>query len=113
MIANTNPKFQIGKPVGTPGCLEAIAAAGQTPAEFLDRHVRLDPGDLDKEDQQANEDALVHGGRIFSAFNTKQNVKLWCITEADRSSTCILLPADYLSKVVLSCKSSPSGNQHC
>lgn len=33
--------------------------------------------------------------RIFSAFKTAKDVKLWVITEADRSATTILLPSEY------------------
>jgi hypothetical protein len=33
--------------------------------------------------------------RIFSAFQTAKNVKIWCITEADRSATTLLLPSEY------------------
>jgi hypothetical protein len=34
------------------------------------------------------------GARIFSAYETPAG-KIWYITEADRSSTCILRPEDY------------------
>ena len=95
MISSNKPKFDLGSVVATPDAIEALSQSGQFLAEFLARHVRLDSGDLESEDQQANKDALVHGGRVFSAFHTKQNVKLWIITEADRSSTCCLLPSNY------------------
>ena len=42
-----------------------------------------------------NDEALVNGERILSAYRTCKGVKLWVITEADRSSTCILLPEEY------------------
>ncbi len=32
------------------------------------------------------------GDRILSAYRTLKGVKLWVITEADRSSTVVLLP---------------------
>lgn len=35
------------------------------------------------------------GARIFSVYRTLEGVKVWVITEADRSSTCILLPDEY------------------
>jgi hypothetical protein len=31
----------------------------------------------------------------LSAYRTKRNDKLWVITEADRSATTLLLPAEY------------------
>ena len=87
--------FPLGQAVATPGALEALQEAGQNPAEFLNRHVNGDWGDLDAEDKSANERALHDGSRIFSAYSTSAGVKLWVITEADRSSTCILLPSEY------------------
>ena len=48
-----------------------------------------------EEDQQANEDALLQGERLLSVYRTSKDVKLWVITEADRSSTCVLLPDEY------------------
>jgi hypothetical protein len=33
--------------------------------------------------------------RIFSAFKTAKGMKIWVITEADRSSTTTLLPEEY------------------
>jgi len=46
-------------------------------------------------DRQANDEALVSGERLLSAYKTLRGVKLWVITEADRSSTCCLLPEEY------------------
>jgi hypothetical protein len=96
MIANNNlPKFPLGQLVATPGALEALQAAGQSPAESLDRHVRADWGEVDAHDKAANDEALVHGERLLSAYRTRKGEKLWVITEADRSSTCVLLPEEY------------------
>jgi hypothetical protein len=87
--------FPLGHCVATPGALEALAAAGQTPKQLLDRHLSGDWGEVDGEDQQANQDALVHGERLLSAYRTTSGVRLWVITEADRSATTILLPEEY------------------
>lgn len=95
MVAIPSPLFPLGQLVATPGALEALQEAGQSPAEFVQRHVRGDWGIVSQDDYQSNEEALSSGERIFSAYNTKKGVKLWVITEADRSSTCILLPDEY------------------
>ena len=95
MIEVSRPKFALGKLVATPGALEVLAEAEQTPIEFIARHIRGDWGEVCEEDKQANEDALQHGERLLSAYHTKKGVKLWVITEADRSSTCILQPEEY------------------
>ena len=63
--------------------------------DLLRRHASGDWGDLSPEDLRANEEALKDGDRLLSAYNLKSGVKLWVITEADRSSTCILLPDEY------------------
>jgi hypothetical protein len=88
-------RFSLGQTVATPGALAALTEAGQSPCEFLHRHCSGDWGDVDAEDQQSNEDALLHGERLLSAYRTAKGVKLWVITVADRSSTCILLPDEY------------------
>jgi hypothetical protein len=44
---------------------------------------------------RANDRALRDGGRLLSAYRTARGTRLWVITEADRSSTCILLPEEY------------------
>lgn len=89
------PRFLLGQIVGTPGALEALESNGQTPMELLQRHVVLDPGELDEEDQQANENAVAHGERILSSYLLNDETKIWIITEADRSATTLLLPDEY------------------
>lgn len=89
------PRFPLGQTVSTPGALNALTEAGQSPTLFLSRHRVGDWGDVCAEDKQANEDALLHGDRILSSYRTANGTKLWVITEADRSSTCILLPTEY------------------
>ena len=91
----TKPKFSLGQLVATPGALRALEEAGQSPGYFLDRHMVGDWGEVDAEDQRANDEALVSGERLLSAYKTLLGVRLWCITEADRSSTCLLLPEEY------------------
>jgi hypothetical protein len=88
-------KFPLGQTVATPGALDALTQAGQSPAVFLDRHVQGDWGEVDAEDKRANDLALVHGERLLSAYRTVKGDRLWVITEADRSSTCILRPEEY------------------
>jgi hypothetical protein len=54
-----------------------------------------DWGEVPPEDIKENELSLQHGFRLLSAYRTCAGDKLWMITEADRSSTCILLPEEY------------------
>jgi hypothetical protein len=89
------PLFPLGQVVATPAALAAIENAGQQPGEFLARHVSGDWGDLDEHDIAENEFSLLQGLRLLSAYQTSVGEKIWVITEADRSSTCILLPEEY------------------
>ena len=88
-------KFPLGQLVATPGALQALQEAGQSPAFFLDKHISGDWGEVCAEDKRLNDEALVSGERLLSAYRTLRGVKIWIITEADRSSTCCLLPSEY------------------
>lgn len=92
---NPEPRFPLGQIVATPGALEAFRAADQTPEEFLARHVSGDWGNLDEEDKAENELSLEKGFRLLSAYQLSTGVKIWVITERDRSATTILLPDEY------------------
>jgi len=61
----------------------------------LKQHRFGDWGDLCAEDKEANETALQFGGRLFSVYHDRKDVKFWIITEADRNTTTVLLPDDY------------------
>jgi hypothetical protein len=87
--------FQLGQMTATPGALNALQQTGEVPFDFLQRHLNGDWGDCDKEDAHSNDVALARGGRIFSVYHLKDDTKIWVITEADHSSTCILLPSEY------------------
>ena len=89
------PRFTLGRVVATPGALAAIEKAGQQPGDFLARHVSGDWGEVLPEDVKENEFSLKNGFRLLSAYRTRAGDRLWVITEADRSSTCILLPEEY------------------
>jgi hypothetical protein len=89
------PRFELGQVVATPGALEAAKNAGDYLTPYLMRHQRGDWGTLCDEDTQANEDALTCGARLLSAYHLKDGTKVYIITEADRSSTCVLLPEEY------------------
>lgn len=85
--------FTLGAVVATPSLLSQVPATEWGPA--LQRHARGDWGEICEEDAEANQDALQHGYRLMSVYSAKDGTKFWIITEADRSSTCVLLPEDY------------------
>ena len=87
--------FPLGRVLATPGALDAMIRANQTPDEFLRRHIAGDWGELDAHDLAENLYSLKHGFRILSSYRTKAGTVVWVITEADRASTTILLPQEY------------------
>ena len=48
-----------------------------------------------EEDKAENELSVRQGFRILSAYRLCTGVKIWVITEADRSATTLLLPSEY------------------
>ena len=92
---NTIRRFALGQTFITSGAEEALMIAGQTGIEFLRRHMSCDFGELADEDERENELSLRAGFRVLSAYRTAKGQKIWITTEADRSSTTILLPSEY------------------
>jgi len=101
MTINGKPKFNLGQILATPGALDALQDSGQNVQFFLARHVRGDWGEgLCDEDKMLNDQALVDGSRLLSAYTMLNGQKLWLITEAcddqgQRLATTALLPSEY------------------
>ena len=93
--AMENAKFLLGQLVTTPGALAALSQANQNPVEFLSRHQLGDWGEVPTEDKKENDFSVLNGLRILSAYTLTTGVKIWIITEADRSVTTILRPEEY------------------
>jgi len=106
-------RFPLGRLFATPGALESlaeirdaskpysvqVAAQSEEPMSlvlpYVQRHSEGDWGDVSADDWKANDDALTSGERLFSAYEIGAGKRLWVITEADRSSTTVLLPDEY------------------
>jgi hypothetical protein len=88
------PLFSLGRVVATPGALNALVEAGQDPGELLERHQSGDWGDIPREDAAENRRSVRHGWRVLSSYPIGSS-RIWILTEADRSSTCLLLPEEY------------------
>lgn len=86
--------FPLGNVGATPGALDLLDRTSTNAAIFLGRHQRGDFGTVGAEDAQANNDAIEEGNRILSSY-TLGGERMWIITEADRSSTTLLLPEEY------------------
>jgi hypothetical protein len=95
MIQISKPLFPLGEVVATPGAIEALEKAKTSAWDLLRRHVAGDFGEVDQDDWQANLEAIKDDARILSAYTLTTGERIWVITEADRSSSCLLLPQDY------------------
>lgn len=101
------PKFITGSVFTTNGIateMEKIPLFSVLCQEFLNRHRNGDWGDLVQEDKELNEEALLSDGRLLSSYNLNEemkskissnDVKVYIITEWDRSATTILFPSEY------------------
>ena len=93
--------FSLGQIVATRGVLGSVPAARVRDA--LARHVRGDWGTVCAEDGDRNTEATHEGLRIVSAYPIDPALPakgyganvFWIITEADRSTTTVLLPDEY------------------
>lgn len=63
-------------------------------AQLLARHARGDWGTVDAHDAAINEQGLHEDGRLLSSYEVDDRT-VWVITEADRSATTVLFPADH------------------
>jgi hypothetical protein len=80
------PKFTLGNIVATPGVLAAFQYAPDSYWPYLRRHNEGDWGEISSKDRVENELSLLEGFRLLSAYTTKSGIKIWIITERDRSS---------------------------
>ena len=92
---NNRPLFAIGALCSTPGALAALEQANVAGVILLMWHATGDWGEMDEDDRRANELAVAEGSRVFSSYTLATGAKVWVITEADRSSTTLLLPEEY------------------
>ena len=89
--------FPLGTTHITPGALDLLAATGVAPAALLARHAAGDWGAVPPEDARENALSLREGFRLVSSYPVGDDpaARVWVITEADRSSTLLLLPDEY------------------
>jgi hypothetical protein len=87
--------FELGKLYTTGGAIRAFEQAQEMPFSYIVRHQFGNWGELCAADREQNEKALIQGGRIFSVHHLSTGVKIYVITEADRSLTTVLLPCEY------------------
>jgi len=71
--AERKPLFDLGQLVATPGALAALEKSGQSPMDFLSRHVTGDWGEIPEEDRKENQFSLEKGFRLMSSYRTTAN----------------------------------------
>ncbi len=86
-------KFSLGQVVMTRGIAQRIPP--EEVLHALSRHVSGDWGEVCEEDRRENEYSLKKGFRLLSVYRSTSGTTFWILTEADRSSTCALLPEEY------------------
>lgn len=90
--------FRLGACVATAGAARLLGEGGGdwrfNAAPLLARHQDGDWGEVSTEDARENELSVREGFRVVSSYWVGGST-VWIVTEADRSSTCILLPEEY------------------
>ncbi|TSA39080.1 MAG: hypothetical protein D4R63_09995 [Methylococcaceae bacterium] len=83
----------------TPGIMDLVKHFQLPTHAFIARHQAGDWSEMSEEDAEENRLSIKEGRRVFSAFIYKPQpdigINIWIITEADRSSTTVLLPEEY------------------
>ena len=90
-------KFPLGKLVWTRyinDCVADNAQFAKFVTDSLARHGMGDWGEISESDKRENNFSLDKHLRLFSVYK-KDKFVIWVITEADRSTTTILFPAEY------------------
>ena len=107
--------FETGTLTATSGVVQAFGSSTFGVAALqamLECHVRGLWGDIPEDDIAANDDAVMMGGRILSVYSFAEttddvppelldaipamsDLRLWVITDADRTVTTILFPSEY------------------
>lgn len=91
-------RFPLGQLAATPGALELLEQHRVNLFDLLARHVRGDWGDICQEDAFANDQALIHGGRLLSSYTLETgntDSRVWLLSEHDRSATTAIMPSEY------------------
>jgi len=96
VVVVTGTAFDLGTVVATSNLQQRLGdKAHRLLPKIIARHSAGDWGDVCDEEAKINDEALTTDCRIMSVYKVKEDLEIWAITEADRSSTTLLLPEDY------------------
>jgi hypothetical protein len=96
-LVRVKMKFSLGRIVWTRGVNDRVAVDTSFSLfiwESLKRHANCDWGELSAEDKKENDFSLDKQLRLLSSYQYG-GIKIWIITEANRSVTTILFPSEY------------------
>lgn len=93
VLHTSSAKFQLGRIVTTPRTLNHLTR--DDILSGIARHQTGDWGCICAGDKQVNDRALHECRRVLSAYHATNGIRFWIITEADRSTTMVLLYGDY------------------
>jgi hypothetical protein len=89
--------FPLGRIVATRGAIETVP--NHRILQCLQLHASGEWEEVPPEDARENNYSTYNALRILSSYLIDPDLpgqgKFWIITEADRSSTCVLLPSEY------------------
>ena len=88
-------KFDFGNVVATTALYKHCKMHKFSLLPYLVRHANCDWGDVCKSDWESNDKAVKEGLRILSEYKLPDGLKIWIITEWDRSTTTLLFQEDY------------------
>ena len=91
----SGPLFPLGHVVMTPGAAAAFQASGDDPLAFSSNTSVSTQVIWTRTTSARTNSVWSKDYRILSAYRLTDGTRIWIITEADRSSTCILLPSEY------------------
>lgn len=88
------PLFLLGHLVATAGVNAHLINNGIDPTPFIRQHHGGLWGDVPPEDAQENDFSVLNGLKVLSSYQMAGE-RVWIITEADRSSTTLLMSREY------------------
>jgi len=86
--------FPLVRLAATEEALAALAASGDDPVLFFERHAAGDWGEIPEPQRAVNTLSLITGEPLWSSFRTALGVEFWVITGTDRSLSYLALPSE-------------------
>lgn len=86
--------FQFGPVSITPAAAELIRMCRQCVDQYLSRHAAGGWTEMDIEEAVSNTEAIANGQRVVSAYQACAGLRLFVVTNSDRSATTVQLTSE-------------------